>query len=192
MTKLDWILLGLALFFWFRGYGTGFKRELLTLAGVFAGFVLANNFYDQFVEWFMKLMDLDRQAASIVGYSFTLLGIWFLFAVFGVLFFSSLSSKAKRWERYGGAILSVFKFFAVGGAIVYLFSLNPYLKERWLGEIEKSRSFSIFYDVGDIVLNIDIKNHFREIPRDFYKPPKQDIFKNAESVWGPGNQEEGQ
>ncbi|MRJ06385.1 MAG: hypothetical protein C6I01_02545 [Epsilonproteobacteria bacterium] len=187
MTTLDWWLVGLAIFFWLRGYSTGLRREIISLIGIFLGFWLAGEFYYVFTDWFMELMDLDKQGATIVGYVFTLLLMWFLVALFGIVFFGDLSNRAGKWERIGGAILSLFKYVAVFGAVIYLFSQNPYLKKRWLGEIDKSKFHSLFYNVGDMVLSPEIKDQFRKLPHEPEKKPKSDIRSRVEKVFGDKN-----
>jgi uncharacterized membrane protein required for colicin V production len=166
-----------------RGYNNGLRRELVGLVGILAGFWVASNIYPKFITPLMKLMDLDQQAAAIVSYLMSLIGVWFAFAAGAFLFMSDISRRAGKVERWLGVVVSVFKFYAVFGAVVYLFSVNPFLKHKFLSDIEKSFFYNIFRDVGSMVLNVQVKQQIQSMKRVKWHPPKQDIFKNAERVF---------
>jgi len=190
MNKIDIILIALTAWFFMRGYNNGFRRELVGLIGIMVGFWVAGNIYLKFSSFIIELMDLDKQAGAIVSYLLTLIGMWFLFAAGALLFMSDISQKAGKIERWFGVVVSVFKFFAVFGAIIYLLDMNPYLKKNMLGKVESSVFYSTFKGVGGSVLNLKVKEELRAIQPVKQQKKRKDIFDNAERVFGNSALEE--
>ena len=137
---LDWALAGVVLFSTAAALAKGFVRELISLAALVAGLVVAALYYERAAVWFQDLT-ISRQAAEGIGFLVLFLGMLIVGAIVSSLARKLIRTAGLQWfDRTLGALfgflrgllvdsvlLMVLVAFAIKADVVQRSVLAPYV-----------------------------------------------------------------
>ena len=161
MNIIDPVLLVLLFLFALRGYFKGLFREILSLFGLFIGFMVAVR-YDEPVAvlwthyWKFSFIVLKALAFIllffVVYFTFNLVG-WILHRSAKVLFL-------QAFNRVGGALVGTGKGAVVLAVIVFLLSAAPFVSQQMVRGMRESYLVPVLSRFGQELIRIGKANLF--------------------------------
>jgi membrane protein required for colicin V production len=108
---LDYILVGIVLFFFFFGIYKGFIQEILGIIGFIAGFYMAFTYMPPLSQYLTSAIpDLPAWIAPPIGFILIFFLIVLLFRWLSVILAKVLTWSLLGWlNRFGGAFFGLFK-----------------------------------------------------------------------------------
>ncbi|MGE0406396.1 MAG: CvpA family protein [Candidatus Korobacteraceae bacterium] len=169
MSAADWGIVAIVLFSMLMAAAQGFFYEVVTLAGMFVGFLIAAWGYGRAAVWFLPYVS-SPQVADIAGYLALFIGITLLAGAVGRIVRWAVKGVGLRWfDRLLGAAFGLVRgllavtvvalgvaAFAPGSRVLAESRLAPYLlvlgrgaswltpsqvREQFRGGVEKLHKF---------------------------------------------------
>jgi len=162
-TSIDFAILAVIIFLSMKGFLTGFSVELLSLLGLIGGIGVASRLNIRVGEFISQNIYpiTDPSLLELVGFIVTFLVVWF--------FFNIISSPFKRdsdigfFSRVLGYAVSMVKYLAIFGIILYGLNQSQLLSNKLLNKYQNSKVLPILLDVGSKLLNQDKNISFSDI-----------------------------
>ncbi len=161
MTFLDWIFLAILIASVAGGISKGFSREVIALASVVIGLMLACWFFPsagRFYSDFVKTPDI----ANLLGFITIFVGCIVLGAVVSLLVGKFLKAVSLQWyDRFLGAAFGLLRGWLIGSVLFMILTTFPVKLDS-----VKNAKFSPYLLVGARVISVavptELKNKFLE------------------------------
>jgi membrane protein required for colicin V production len=115
---LDWALAGVVLVSTVTAVAKGFVRELISLAALVAGLVVAALYYERAASWFQDLT-ISHQAAEGIGFLVLFLGVLIVGAIVSSLARKLIRTAGLQWfDRSLGALFGLLRGLLVDSVLL--------------------------------------------------------------------------
>jgi membrane protein required for colicin V production len=152
MNWLDIAIVLVVAFFVTTAFSAGLIRELVTLASVVVGVVVAGQFHDDLARDVLVFID-DETAAKAIGFLVLLGAIFLAGQLIAIMLKQVAAILLLGWaDRLGGGLFGLLKGLIVVEALLILFVTYPQLGLD--DSIEDSGVASVFLDVASVLLII--------------------------------------
>jgi membrane protein required for colicin V production len=152
MNWLDIAIVLVVAFFVTTAFSAGLIRELVTLASVVIGVVVAGQFHDDLARDVLVFID-DETAAKAIGFLVLLGAIFLAGQLIAIMLKQVAAILLLGWaDRLGGGLFGLLKGLIVVEALLILFVTYPQLGLD--DSIEDSGVASVFLDVASVLLII--------------------------------------
>jgi membrane protein required for colicin V production len=128
MNWLDFVIIFVLIFFVISAYSAGLIREVVTLAAVFFGIIIAGLLYDKLAKDVLVFMN-DEDAARAISF-LLLFGCVYLFGQILAYVLKAGASMVMlgQADRIGGAVFGLLKGLIVVQVLLIIFAAYPSLK----------------------------------------------------------------
>jgi len=163
LTTIDFIIIGIILFLAVKGFFTGFTREFLSFFGIIGAIVVASRANTQVGEFITQNLYpiTDKSLLELVGFIVSFLGVFFIFNIISSTI--DKESYIGLFSRILGYGISVVKYIAIIGIILYGLKSSQFLSDKIFKEYENSKVLPILLDVGGRLLNQEKNISFSDI-----------------------------
>lgn len=121
MHGIDIILFLLLLVGAWKGWSSGFFRQLTSVVGFFLGLLIAWMFYDHVAEFLAPYTGTTAELACVLAFVLLWIGVPIVLSVIALLFTKVADCLALGWlNRLSGAALGVIKYALVLSALLNL------------------------------------------------------------------------
>lgn len=138
MNFLDLVFAGIALYFLVRGLFRGFIIEVAGIAGVVAGFFLANKYHLQLAPDVNRILDTPKWSATI-SYLLIFIGSIILVSLLARLLSKMTPSTAVWLDKLAGAVVGVVKAGLI--CLVIFLVMSQYLPDSTLVNTSRSAPY---------------------------------------------------
>ena len=157
MNWLDIVIVLVIAFFAISAFRAGLIREVVTLASIVVGVIVAGLFYDNLARDVLVFID-DEDTALIVGFLVLLGAVFLAGQLIAVMLKQAASLLLLGWaDHAGGALFGLVKGLVVVEVVLILLVTYPHLGLK--GDIDGSAIASVFLDASDVLLLI-LPNEF--------------------------------
>ncbi len=159
MNWLDIVIVLVIAFFASTAFRAGLIREVVTLASVVVGVVIAGIFYDDLARDVLTFID-DRKTALVVGFLVLLGAVYLAGQLVAVMLKQAAALLFLGWaDHAGGALFGLIKGLIVVEVLLILLVTFPRLGLK--GDIDGSALASVFLDAAPQLLFV-IPNEFEQ------------------------------
>ena len=152
MNWLDIAIVLVVAFFVATAFSAGLIRELVTLASVVVGVVVAGQFHDDLARDVLVFID-DETAAKAIGFLVLMGAVFLAGQLIAIMLKQVAAVLLLGWaDRLGGGLFGLLKGLIVVEALLILFVTYPQLGLD--DSIEDSGLASVFLDVASVLLII--------------------------------------
>ncbi len=157
MNWLDIVIVLVIAFFASTAFRAGLIREVVTLASVVVGVVIAGIFYDDLARDVLTFID-DRKTALVVGFLVLLGAVYLAGQLVAVMLKQAAALLFLGWaDHAGGALFGLIKGLIVVEVLLILLVTFPRLGLK--GDIDGSALASVFLDAAPLLLLV-LPNEF--------------------------------
>ncbi len=157
MNWLDIVIVFVIAFFASTAFRAGLIREVVTLASVVVGVVIAGIFYDDLARDVLTFID-DRKTALVVGFIVLLGAVYLAGQLVAVMLKQAAALLFLGWaDHAGGALFGLIKGLIVVEVLLILLVTFPRLGLK--GDIDGSALASVFLDAAPLLLLV-LPNEF--------------------------------
>ena len=157
MNWLDVVIVLVIAFFASTAFRAGLIREVVTLASVVVGVVIAGIFYDDLARDVLTFID-DRKTALVVGFLVLLGAVYLAGQLVAVMLKQAAALLFLGWaDHAGGALFGLIKGLIVVEVLLVLLVTFPRLGLK--GDIDGSALASVFLDASPLLLLV-LPNEF--------------------------------
>ena len=157
MNWLDIVIVLVIAFFALSAFRAGLIREVVTLASIVVGVIVAGLFYDNLARDILVFID-DEKTALIVSFLVLLGAVYLAGQLIAVMLKQAASLLLLGWADHGGgALFGLLKGLVVVEILLILLVTYPQLGLK--GDIDGSALASLFLDASDVLLLI-LPNEF--------------------------------
>ncbi len=157
MNWLDVVIVLVIAFFASTAFRAGLIREVVTLASVVVGVVIAGIFYDDLARDVLTFID-DRKTALVVGFLVLLGAVYLAGQLVAVMLKQAAALLFLGWaDHAGGALFGLIKGLIVVEVLLILLVTFPRLGLK--GDIDGSALASVFLDAAPLLLLV-LPNEF--------------------------------
>ncbi len=159
MNWLDIVIVLVITFFASTAFRAGLIREVVTLASVVVGVVIAGIFYDDLARDVLTFID-DRKTALVVGFLVLLGAVYLAGQLVAVMLKQAAALLFLGWaDHAGGALFGLIKGLIVVEVLLVLLVTFPRLGLK--GDIDGSALASVFLDAAPLLLLV-LPNEFEQ------------------------------
>jgi membrane protein required for colicin V production len=160
MNKLDVIILGIAGLTTALGLWKGMVRQLVTLAGVVAGYIISSKLYVPFAHIMPKSM--DPGTAKVLSFVLIFVACIIAASIMGAIASKILKVAGLSWaNRLGGSLLGFLKGFVIIAVIVtVLIAFLPTDNSLMINSLTLPYVISGIRIMGDLMPH-DIQNKYQ-------------------------------
>jgi len=157
MNWLDIVIVLVIAFFASTAFRAGLIREVVTLASVVVGVVIAGIFYDDLARDVLTFID-DRKTALVVSFLVLLGAVYLAGQLVAVMLKQAAALLFLGWaDHAGGALFGLIKGLIVVEVLLVLLVTFPRLGLK--GDIDGSALASVFLDAAPLLLLV-LPNEF--------------------------------
>jgi len=186
INYIDIVLLSVVGFFTFKGIYKGLISEVLGLAGLFVGLVIATKYMSNAAQFLDRYIDVPPALSSLLGYLLVFVGIQLLVQVAIHVFENALDIPfvGSLIRLLGGAVGAA-KGLLIVSLLVLLISILP-SGESLVPGIRESRTWPVAKKVAPSVFNfvsslISGKSFYSELKESFDSLPTKQIDQHSEA-----------
>jgi membrane protein required for colicin V production len=144
MTAADWLIVGVVLFIMIAAAFQGFFAEVLSMAGLVIGYVVAAWQYQRLADWLMSFLK-NEWLAEILGFLIIFFAILILFGIAARVARNLMKAAGlSGFDRFLGALLGLVK----GGLVVAVVLMGMTAFTPTSNMLEKSELAPYFLVVG--------------------------------------------
>ena len=163
MNSVDLILLAVLLIFGLRGFFRGLFREILSVAGLIIGFLVAARYGDVAAQHAAQLWKLSPLLLKGAGFVAIFFAIYFAFSVAGWLLHRSEKMLfLKTVNRAGGVAIGVGKGAALAALAIFLLNASALLSQPARNSFENSYLVPPLFQLGESLIKAGKERMFTE------------------------------
>lgn len=172
MNILDYIILGLLIFFGVKGILRGFFKELSSLTGIIFGIWIGSHYYPQMSNMLKTYIPLEKSFLSFISFLLLFILVVFLFNLGGMLLHHLFKKLLISWLDRGLGLC----FALIKGIIISYFVIVVFIF------FIPSKSPLITNSTAAHMVIVTYQSMSRLISPDLYKTWKKKILKESKKV----------
>ncbi len=171
MNILDFIILGLIIFFVIKGIFRGFFREISSLAGIISGIGVGNHYHPQMANLLKAYIPLEK-FLPLISIIILFISVVILFNLFGILLHHLFKRLFIGWfDRGLGIGFALIKGIIISYLLIVLLTFFMPSKSPLIAKSTAARTVIVTY-----------QSMSRLISPDLYKTWKRRIYKESKKV----------
>lgn len=171
MNILDFIILGLIIFFVIKGIFRGFFREISSLAGIIFGIWIGNHYHPQMANLLKAYIPLEK-FLPLISIIILFISVVILFNLFGILLHHLFKRLFIGWfDRGLGIGFALIKGIIISYLLIVLLTFFMPSKSPLIAKSTAARTVIVTY-----------QSMSRLISPDLYKTWKKRIYKESKKV----------
>jgi membrane protein required for colicin V production len=171
MNILDFIILGLIIFFVIKGIFRGFFREISSLAGIIFGIWIGNHYHPQMANLLKAYIPLEK-SLPLISIIILFISVVILFNLFGILLHYLFKRLFIGWfDRGLGIGFALIKGIIISYLLIVLLTFFMPSKSPLIAKSTAARMVIVTY-----------QSMSRLISPDLYKTWKRRIYKESKKV----------
>ena len=171
MNILDFIILGLIIFFVIKGIFRGFFREISSLAGIVFGIWIGNHYHPQMANLLKAYIPLEK-FLPLISIIILFISVVILFNLFGILLHHLFKRLFIGWfDRGLGIGFALIKGIIISYLLIVLLTFFMPSKSPLIAKSTAARTVIVTY-----------QSMSRLISPDLYKTWKKRIYKESKKV----------